>query len=138
MNANSLSADTITSLHQDRARPHILWVGTTSGLNEFDKRTKTAKRYQHNEEKPNPTGISHNHITHIHEDRAGALQDHLVDRNPRDSRDVSETQGQRDGRTEGGFETAGDPFRAGADLVQLWTGMIYGGPGMIGEVVAAC
>lgn len=27
---------------------------------------------------------------------------------------------------------------AGADLVQLWTGMIYGGPGLIGEAVAAC
>jgi dihydroorotate dehydrogenase len=27
---------------------------------------------------------------------------------------------------------------AGADLVQLWTGMIYAGPGLIGEVVAAC
>ncbi len=26
---------------------------------------------------------------------------------------------------------------AGADLVQLWTGMIYAGPGLIGEVVAA-
>ena len=29
-------------------------------------------------------------------------------------------------------------FAAGADLVQLWTGMIYSGPGLIGEVVAAC
>ena len=27
---------------------------------------------------------------------------------------------------------------AGADLVQLWTGMIYAGPGLIGEVVDAC
>lgn len=27
---------------------------------------------------------------------------------------------------------------AGADLVQLWTGMIYAGPGLIGEAVAAC
>jgi dihydroorotate dehydrogenase len=27
---------------------------------------------------------------------------------------------------------------AGADLVELWTGMIYRGPGLIGEVVAAC
>jgi dihydroorotate dehydrogenase len=25
---------------------------------------------------------------------------------------------------------------AGADLVQLWTGMIYRGPGLIGEVMA--
>jgi len=27
---------------------------------------------------------------------------------------------------------------AGADLVQLWTGMIYAGPGLIGEAVNAC
>jgi dihydroorotate dehydrogenase len=27
---------------------------------------------------------------------------------------------------------------AGADLVQLWTGMIYAGPGLIGEAVRAC
>src|SRR5918995_5021221 len=27
---------------------------------------------------------------------------------------------------------------AGADLVQLWTGMVYAGPGLIGEVVDAC
>jgi dihydroorotate dehydrogenase len=27
---------------------------------------------------------------------------------------------------------------AGADLVQLWTGMIYAGPGLIGEAIAAC
>ena len=27
---------------------------------------------------------------------------------------------------------------AGADLVQLWTGMIYAGPGLIGECVRAC
>jgi dihydroorotate dehydrogenase len=27
---------------------------------------------------------------------------------------------------------------AGADLVQLWTGMIYAGPGLIGESVRAC
>ena len=26
---------------------------------------------------------------------------------------------------------------AGADLVQLWTGMIYPGPGLLGEAVAA-
>jgi dihydroorotate dehydrogenase len=27
---------------------------------------------------------------------------------------------------------------AGADLVQLWTGMIYAGPGLIGDAVSAC
>ena len=32
---------------------------------------------------------------------------------------------------------AGLLIHAGADLVQLWTGMIYAGPGLIGEVVAA-
>jgi dihydroorotate dehydrogenase len=27
---------------------------------------------------------------------------------------------------------------AGADLVQLWTGMIYAGPGLIGDAVRSC
>jgi dihydroorotate dehydrogenase len=41
----------------------------------------------------------------------------------------------------GGIVSAGDARavrEAGADLVQLWTGMIYQGPGVIGEVVGAC
>jgi dihydroorotate dehydrogenase len=40
-----------------------------------------------------------------------------------------------------GGVSSGDDVRrlrnAGADLVQLWTGMIYAGPGLIGEAVAA-
>jgi len=41
----------------------------------------------------------------------------------------------------GGIGSADDAravIDAGADLVQLWTGMIYAGPGMIGAVVGAC
>lgn len=38
----------------------------------------------------------------------------------------------------GSGEDASSVLRAGAALVQLWTGMIYAGPGLIGEVVAAC
>jgi dihydroorotate dehydrogenase len=41
----------------------------------------------------------------------------------------------------GGIASAADARavrEAGADLVQLWTGMIYAGPGLIGEVVDAC
>ena len=40
----------------------------------------------------------------------------------------------------GGIGSADDASRllaAGADFVQLWTGMIYAGPGLIGEAVAA-
>lgn len=40
----------------------------------------------------------------------------------------------------GGIGSAIDASRvrgAGADLVQLWTGMIYSGPGLIGEVIGA-
>ena len=40
----------------------------------------------------------------------------------------------------GGIGSGADAARlvaAGADLVQLWTGMIYAGPGLIGECVAA-
>jgi dihydroorotate dehydrogenase len=39
----------------------------------------------------------------------------------------------------GGIESAGDvadAYRAGADLVQLWTGLVYHGPGLIRESVA--
>jgi len=41
----------------------------------------------------------------------------------------------------GGIGSGGDAramLDAGADLVQLWTGMIYAGPGLIGEAVSAC
>jgi dihydroorotate dehydrogenase len=41
----------------------------------------------------------------------------------------------------GGIGSCDDVRRtldAGADLVQLWTGMIYAGPGLIGEAVRAC
>ena len=39
----------------------------------------------------------------------------------------------------GGIGSAGDvaaAYRAGADLVQLWTGLVYRGPGLIGEAIA--
>jgi dihydroorotate dehydrogenase len=38
----------------------------------------------------------------------------------------------------GGISSAADASRlldGGADLLQLWTGMIYAGPGLIGEAV---
>ena len=34
-------------------------------------------------------------------------------------------------------QDAADALAAGADLVQLWTGLVYRGPGLIGEAVAA-
>jgi len=40
----------------------------------------------------------------------------------------------------GGIASGADAataLAAGADLVQLWTGMIYAGPGLIGEAVHA-
>ena len=39
----------------------------------------------------------------------------------------------------GGIGSAEDvtaAYRAGADLVQLWTGLVYHGPGLIGEASA--
>jgi dihydroorotate dehydrogenase len=39
----------------------------------------------------------------------------------------------------GGISSAADvaaAYRAGADLVQLWTGMVYQGPGLIGDAIA--
>ena len=41
----------------------------------------------------------------------------------------------------GGIGSAADAravLDAGADLVQLWTGMIYAGPGLIGDAVRSC
>jgi dihydroorotate dehydrogenase len=37
----------------------------------------------------------------------------------------------------GSGEDASRVLKQGSDLVQLWTGMIYAGPGLIGEAVAA-
>jgi dihydroorotate dehydrogenase len=37
----------------------------------------------------------------------------------------------------GSAEAARSAVDAGADLVQLWTGMVYAGPGLIGEVSRA-
>jgi dihydroorotate dehydrogenase len=37
----------------------------------------------------------------------------------------------------GSPEAVGRVLEEGADLAQLWTGMIYAGPGLIGEAVAA-
>jgi dihydroorotate dehydrogenase len=39
----------------------------------------------------------------------------------------------------GGIDSASDveaAYAAGADLVQLWTGLVYRGPGLIGDAVA--
>ena len=41
----------------------------------------------------------------------------------------------------GGIGSGGDAraaLTAGADLVQLWTGMIFAGPGLVGEAIGAC
>lgn len=38
----------------------------------------------------------------------------------------------------GSGEDARTAIAAGADLVQLWTGMVYAGPGLIGESIAGC
>jgi dihydroorotate dehydrogenase len=37
----------------------------------------------------------------------------------------------------GSGEDASRLLEAGSDLVQLWTGMIYAGPGLIGDTVCA-
>lgn len=68
---STLSSDFIGALHQDRTNPELLWVGTTSGLNAFDKRSGSVVRYVHNP--AIPASMSHDHVTNIHEDRAGRL-----------------------------------------------------------------
>ena len=68
-NADSLSSDAVSAIYQDRTRSEILWVGTSEGLNAFDKRTGKVVRYLHDPAKP--TSLSHDHVTDIYQDHGG-------------------------------------------------------------------
>jgi serine phosphatase RsbU (regulator of sigma subunit) len=70
-NHATLRSDFIVALAADRSNPNIMWVGTSEGLNQLDKRTGQVIRYMHDE--ANPASLSHEHITDIHEDKAGRL-----------------------------------------------------------------
>ena len=67
----TLSSDHIVALHQDKANPGTLWVGTAAGLNQLDKRSGKVVRYLHDPARA--TSIANDHITHIHEDSKGRL-----------------------------------------------------------------
>ncbi|MDQ3334981.1 MAG: SpoIIE family protein phosphatase [Myxococcota bacterium] len=67
----TLSADHITTIHQDKKRPDVLWVGTAQGLGELNKQTGKVVRHLHNPAKPNT--LRNDHITHVHEDAAGRI-----------------------------------------------------------------
>jgi ligand-binding sensor domain-containing protein len=49
----------------------ILWVGTRSGLNAFDRRTERFARYLH--DPTDPRSLSDNTVLAIYEDQAGVL-----------------------------------------------------------------
>ncbi|MCK5876719.1 MAG: response regulator, partial [Candidatus Marithrix sp.] len=63
-NINSLSSNYILSIHSDQA--DNLWVGTRDGLNKFNQKTNSFKRYLHNPDDPN--SLSHKEISIIYED----------------------------------------------------------------------
>ncbi len=53
--ANSLSHNHVRVLHEDRAG--MLWIGTRDGgLNRYDGRKKTFKRYRHDPDDPHSLG----------------------------------------------------------------------------------
>jgi len=64
------SRQTLPSL-QGMRRDEALWIGTTSGLNKFDRETEKFGRYQY--DPANPKTVSHNWVASIYEDRAGVL-----------------------------------------------------------------
>ncbi|MCZ4694939.1 hypothetical protein DWB61_08050 [Ancylomarina euxinus] len=68
--ANSLSHNSVRVIFEDSEG--ILWIGTRQGLNRFDSKTETFKRYLHSSSDPH--SISHDFIySSIYEDRNGQL-----------------------------------------------------------------
>ena len=68
--ANSLSHNSVRVIFEDSEG--ILWVGTRQGLNRFDPKTETFKRYLHSSSDPH--SISHDFIySSIYEDSKGQL-----------------------------------------------------------------
>ncbi len=65
----SLSSDGVISLFEDSEG--VLWVGTSEGLNRFDRDAGTFTRYQN--DPADPHSLSHNSVWVIHEDQNGAL-----------------------------------------------------------------
>jgi ligand-binding sensor domain-containing protein/serine phosphatase RsbU (regulator of sigma subunit) len=68
---NTLTSDFIDVVYQDPVAANTLWIGTSNGLNAFDKQTGKVVRYIHDPKKP--TSISHDHVVDIHRDRSGRL-----------------------------------------------------------------
>jgi len=66
-NPNSISSDQVTCIYEDREG--ILWIGTKEGLNKFDRRRETFKRFYNT----NTPITSNNFINIIDEDHAGNL-----------------------------------------------------------------
>ncbi|MFK5969034.1 MAG: two-component regulator propeller domain-containing protein [Candidatus Marithrix sp.] len=68
-NLKSLSNDYVLSIHEDHA--NNLWVGTRDGLNKFDQKNNSFKRY--NYEANNPDSLSYKEISVIYEDSKNNL-----------------------------------------------------------------
>jgi ligand-binding sensor domain-containing protein len=75
--SNSLSSNAILTIHEDshrdgsKALAGTLWIGTSDGLNQFDREKGRFLRYQH--DPADSLSLSHNYVWAIHQDRAGAL-----------------------------------------------------------------
>lgn len=64
---NSLSNNDVWYIHQDRQHPNLLWLGTSGGLNQFDRTAETFRYYTEND------GLPNNVVYAMLEDRAGNL-----------------------------------------------------------------
>jgi hypothetical protein len=70
-----LSNDSVRAIHEDRAEPGVLWIGTEGGgLNRFDLKTNRFTHWQNNPNDPNnPDCLSNNSVRAIHQDQSGVL-----------------------------------------------------------------
>jgi signal transduction histidine kinase/ligand-binding sensor domain-containing protein len=64
-----LSGQSVFAICEDRKGE--LWIGTSSGLDQFDRTAETFAHYRHDPD--DPTSLSQNHVRAIYEDHQGVL-----------------------------------------------------------------
>jgi signal transduction histidine kinase/ligand-binding sensor domain-containing protein/CheY-like chemotaxis protein/HPt (histidine-containing phosphotransfer) domain-containing protein len=70
-NQNSLQDSCVLSIYEAPSEPGIIWFGTASGLDRYDKKTGTYTHYRHDENEKN--SLCPGVVTDIEEDKAGRL-----------------------------------------------------------------
>ena len=69
-NPNSLSSSLVWAVYEEK-ETHMLWVGTSNGLDKLDLQTGQFVHYRHDEHDPH--SLSHNDVRAIYEDHTGTL-----------------------------------------------------------------